>query len=229
MEINIKEPIHIEFYGLPGCGKSVVSHMVAKQLRKQGIKVYEPSYDSDHNLNPTSRRLYKLWTTIFFCIANYKDYQILRQLTKENGYVKFRDSIKQIANIVPKIVYYRKSESAIYIWDEGLVQSAISIALNSNVDIKEVVDKLFYIVKKRESKKVYLKTDIKTALRRMAGRDNNDSRVEKELDERKKLEMMKHFEKCCNQVDHNVIEIKCDYISIEMLSIYVENRILAAI
>ena len=207
METNIKNevfnPIHIEFYGLPGCGKSTISHKVAEQLRLQGINVCEPSFVYDHKKSFIYRKIYKLFSTIFFFFTNYNDYRFLRHLTKENGYTKFKESMKQIINIVPKVNCYNNNDNNknIYLWDEGLVQSAISLALNNDKDIKCIERQLYSIISNRRIIKIYLRTDVKTALDRMDKRNTNDSRIEQEIDKEKKMAMMKRFEDCCENVD----------------------------
>ncbi len=210
MEVNLKKPVHVEFYGLPGCGKSTVSHMVAEQLRANGIKVYEFSYFYDHNLKPTVRRFLKLFSTVCFCLSSPKACKSLWRLVKENGYISFRDSFRQIVNIAPKIMFYKKKEKAVYLWDEGLVQSAISLTVNSRIDIKKTEESLLSIAVQREIKKVYLKVDKEIALQRMGRRNNNDSRIERELDEDRKQVMMVRFEECCKGIrTENVVEAYC--------------------
>ena len=210
MEANLKEPLHIEFYGLPGCGKSTVSHTAAEQLRANGIKVYEFSFFYDHNLKPIARKFFKLFLTVCFCLSGPKAYRNLRRLVKENGYVDFWSSFKQIVNIAPKIMFYKKRKKAVYLWDEGLVQSAISLTVNSGMDIKKTEESLFSIVEQREIKKVYLKVDKEIALQRMNMRNSNDSRIECELDENRKQAMMERFEECCKGIRmENVVEEYC--------------------
>ena len=103
MEVNLKEPIHIEFFGLPGCGKSTISHQVAERLRAKGYKVYEPTYYSDHNLKPVCRKLRKLLATMYYSISHHKEYLSLIRLAKENGYTGFKDSLKQICELFNKV------------------------------------------------------------------------------------------------------------------------------
>ena len=225
MEVNLKEPIYIEFFGLPGCGKSTISHLVAERLRAKGYKVYEPTYYSDHNLKPVCRKLRKLLATMYYSISHHKEYLSLIRLAKENGYTGFKDSFKQIVNIVPKVKFYQKNESAIYIWDEGICQSAISLAMNSSVDAREVEKELITIAGQRKIVKVYLKTDIETALKRMAGRSSNDSRVEQESDANMKYEIMKRFEDCCERIGHDTVILNCSECSVEILCETISNRL----
>lgn len=225
MEVNLKAPVHIEFFGLPGCGKSTSSHLVAEELRAKGYKVYEPTYDSDHNLRPICRKLHKLLDTLSYCVNHHKEYLALIGLAKENGYIRFKDLLKQIVNIVPKVKYYQNSESAVYFWDEGLCQSAISLAMNSSVDAREVERELITIAGQRKIVKVYLKTDIETALKRMAGRSSNDSRVEQESDVNKKYELMKCFEDCCERIGRGSEILSCSECSVEMLCETISNKV----
>lgn len=225
MEVNLKEPIHIEFFGLPGCGKSTISHLVAEKLRDKGYRVYEPTYYSDHNLKPVCRKLHKLLATLYYSISHHKEYLALIRLAKQNGYTGFKDSLKQIVNIVTKVKHYQNNESAVYFWDEGLCQSAISLAMNSSVDAREVERELITIAGQRKIVKVYLKTDIETALMRMAGRSSNDSRVEQESDANKKHEIMRRFEDCCERIGHDSEILNCYECSVEILCETISNRL----
>ncbi|UCE86394.1 MAG: AAA family ATPase [Deltaproteobacteria bacterium] len=49
-----------EFVGLPGCGKSAVSHAVAERLRGEHLQVSERSFELAHRMGATRRRLAKL-------------------------------------------------------------------------------------------------------------------------------------------------------------------------
>ena len=49
----------IEFLGLPGSGKSMMSHAAAGTLRRFGLTVAEPTWMADHTLTPARRYLHK--------------------------------------------------------------------------------------------------------------------------------------------------------------------------
>jgi hypothetical protein len=203
--------------------------MVAEQLQSQGVRIYEPSYDFDHNLNPIFRKICKMFITICFCINHHKEYKALQHLAKKNGYISLKNNIKQLVNIIPKIKYYQKSETSVYIWDEGLVQSAISLTLKSRINARKVEKDLISIVGQKKIIKVHIRTDIKTALHRMTKRSSNDSRVEQEHDERKKQAIMIWFEESCNQIDGDIIQVECSNLPAEILSKSISNQLMELI
>jgi thymidylate kinase len=52
--------VFVEFFGLPGSGKSTMSRLVADTLRDRGHKVNEVTYDIDHRRSRTVSQLVKL-------------------------------------------------------------------------------------------------------------------------------------------------------------------------
>ena len=58
----------VDFFGLPGSGKSVLSHLVAEQLKKVGYTVNEVSYNMDHYHGKKIRTLLKVKYTILLLV-----------------------------------------------------------------------------------------------------------------------------------------------------------------
>src|SRR5438034_6556976 len=48
------------FIGLPGVGKSTLSHRVAEMLQQRGWRVEQPTYSVDHEMHTWERLLLKL-------------------------------------------------------------------------------------------------------------------------------------------------------------------------
>lgn len=199
MGFDIKEnTIFLEFYGLPGCGKSTVSHLVAEELRKQGKKVIEPTYDTDHRYSPSVRKGIKLLKFIRYVMLNPRKYKELSELITANEYGG-TDVLSQAANIAPKLWEYDHAKADYIIFDEGLTQSAISLA-NNQSSSRENERKLYGLCKQRTVRKLYIKVSPEIALSRMAGRDKHDSRIEKIRDETEKVKAMREFEGLCESV-----------------------------
>lgn len=209
MEINLNSQIHIEFYGLPGCGKSTVSHLFCEKLRESGIAVFEPSYSLDHKKSPFLRKLFKICSSALFAVVHSGKFIRLKDCCTKIATVGFVEFLKQAVNIIPKIRTYSEDKNAVYIWDEGLIQSAISLALRGNSDSGEIEKELFSIAGNKKHIKIFLETEPETALLRMAQRTTSDSVVEKEADEKNKREILERFEKCINQIAEPDIQIGC--------------------
>lgn len=180
MENDLIQPIHFEFYGLSGAGKSYISHFVAIDLRNKGYKVIEPTYDIVSKNNLIIRRIKKVLITFVFIIFNYNKSKEIIKLIKKNSYYG-KDLFRQMINIIPKINIYQKAKKGyIYIWDEGIVQSSISLSFFNNINPENNFNKLCVIIGKDVIiKKILIKVSKKLAFQRMDERKTNDSRIEK--------------------------------------------------
>ena len=185
--------LFVEFYGLPGCGKSTVSHLVAERLRNNGCSVNEPSYKLDHG-KPVWRKIKKLWLTLFFLVFHHRTFKIVRRIVSDNGY-KGMTQLEQIVNVIQKIYIYREQTfSNIIIWDQGLVQAAISLSLNGKMEAAANLNKLVELIPSDiRFINILLDVDENLSLQRMAMRKTNDSRVERIKDKEKKHQMMSCF------------------------------------
>lgn len=195
MEHIVEEPLFVEFYGLPGCGKSTVSHLVATRLRDKGYIVDEPSYIIDRNYRPFFRKLKKLYIYLSWLIFHNNTFQRVNVIVSRNGYsgvVK----IEQISNVLQKISAYRASgQNRIVIWDQGLVQASISLSLKGEINAEENLKSLLHILESNvEIKYVMITLDEQIALERMSKRPTNDSRAEKIKDAKQKHQMMSRFQ-----------------------------------
>lgn len=200
MERNLTKCVHVEFYGLPGSGKSTISHMLAEELRAKGFDVYEPSYNSDHMLHPIVRKIFKLYKTTLFSLRYPRLVKEIYELLFQGKRIELLCFLKHFLNIAPKIICYLNSQSKIYIWDEGLVQSSIAATLDNPTNTDIIANKLISISGDREIIKVYVKTKVETAFKRLACRETQDSRIEKEQDIKKRRYIMNQFKKCCDKI-----------------------------
>lgn len=199
MEHSLKRPLFVEFYGLPGCGKSTISHLVASKLRDMGYRVDEPSYDIDRNYSPFFRKIKKLSVYFYWLVFHNIVFQRVNAIVGNNGYTDIA-KIEQISNVLQKISVYRKSEqNRVVIWDQGLVQASISLSLKGKVNAVDNLNSLLHILdSKVESLNVLVSVDEELALERMSQRTTNDSRVEKMKDDNQKHELMSRFQ---NEID----------------------------
>ena len=198
--------VFLEFYGVPGCGKSTVSHLVAEEIRKRKKEVCEPTYESDHNYSAIKRKAIKFLSLILFAAFRPRKYKQLRTLIIDNGYRRL-DLISQAANIVPKLRVYEKSRSDYVIFDEGLTQSSISLCKGKRESAENETDLFDLCDNIKTVYKIYMKVDVDTAIARMSKRERHDSRIEKlknEADQRKEIEL---FNQQCEQIDGDIISV----------------------
>lgn len=198
MENDIKRPIHLEFIGLPGCGKSTISHRLSVDLRKVGYKVAEPSFDMDHQSFAFIRKLSKLFFGAYYYCKEHQQYKLIAKLVKSNGY-EGSVALLQIVNIAQKIVMYNHHNVEDYVvWDQGIPQAAISLSTNGLRNASENESDIYALLPfKPNVLKVYVYCDSEKALKRMSGRKTNDSRVEKLASVDSKLAALSKIESDC--------------------------------
>ncbi len=193
MENSITKHLFIELYGLPGCGKSTLSHIVAERLRKEGHLVEEPSYDIDHQ-HPLPKRVKKFAVGGIWLVFHHRQYRHIWEIVKNNGY-KGVTAFTMTVNVIQKMRIYndRKSAEIIFL-DQGLIQACVSLSTNGVMKAKENYERLLVMMPNATTAlRIYIDVDEQTAIDRMSKRATNDSRVEKMKDENSKLEMLKHF------------------------------------
>lgn len=198
MEDDLKRPIHLEFIGLPGCGKSTISHRLSVDLRKVGYKVAEPSFDMDHQSFAIIRKLSKLLFGVYYYCKDHKQYKFIAKLVKSNGY-KGSSALMQIVNVAQKVVAYKQHNREDYVvWDQGIPQAAISLSTHGLRHVSENESDIYAMLPFRPNVlKVFVYCDSETALKRMSGRKTNDSRVEKLASVDSKLAALSKIEFDC--------------------------------
>lgn len=196
--------IFLEFYGMPGCGKSTVSHIVAQKLKDSGMRVAEPSYDLDHDVLPVIRKLKKLFLGIVFAVKYPVKFVKIKHLVRENGYCRKNGELSQILNIIQKVyqtLRYNKVCDYV-IFDEGFCQAAVSLTVNSDTDCNDNISEMVKIVSGNlELRAVYIREDIETVLKRMKCRHTRDSRVEKEKSVDKRILQLRKIENICEHIN----------------------------
>lgn len=196
--------IHFEFYGMPGCGKSAVSEIVAKELEKQGYRVIRASAETGNDVNPLYRKIVKIFRTLGFYILNPSTFSEVKKLVKRNGYTGVREIGVQLVNIAQKLRYYTaKAERTIYIWDEGLTQAAISLAVKGNITGEENKEQLLSIVKANGKQlNIYIRESIETVFNRIDKRATNNSRVEKIKNTQEKVNLLRKYEGAAESIEN---------------------------
>lgn len=195
--------VFLEFYGLPGSGKSTISHTVVEELRKRGKNVKEPTYDMDHQNSRSLRKLKKIVKLIVFAFVYPKKFLSLLKLVKQNGYSGITVII-QCVNIAYKLIIYNGIKADYVVLDEGLTQSAIALNQNINKTINNELS-LYGLIGRRKVIKIYIKTKPEIALNRLEGRNEHDSRVEKIADKVEQTESLKELEMECDVIFPNLI------------------------
>ena len=161
--------IIIDFFGLPGCGKSTISHLLAEKIDYK--KVFEPSYISDHYWTVRKRTSVKAMRAIYIALRYNKIFRKIISLIKANEIEGIHTIACEIINITDKIysIIKKRKDNCYIVFDEGIAQIAISLSLNQKKGASENYYELLKVIE-LESEKillVYLEEDTSTALMRM--------------------------------------------------------------
>lgn len=206
-----KKSVFLEFYGLPGCGKSTVSHLVAEKLRNLGNDVMEPTYDMDHKCSAGIRKIRKLLILGKYAVVHPRGFLQLARLVKKNGYTG-SEGIAQAANIAQKLWIYEHADASYVIFDEGLTQSAISLS-QGLCSSRENEAALYQLCRKRTVLKIYMVVSTAEVQRRMASRDRHDSRIEKIQDAAQREAALGAFERQCEGIPEGTRIMDADIVS----------------
>lgn len=201
MENDINKPLHLEFIGLPGCGKSTISHRLSVDLRKVGYNVAEPSFDMDHQSFAFIRKISKLLFAAHYYCKEHQQYKLIAKLVKSNGY-QGSVALMQIVNIAQKLVAYKRHKGEDYVvWDQGISQAAISLSTLGLRKASENESDIYAMLPVQPNVlKIFVYCDSETALKRMSGRKTNDSRVEKMDSMEDKMSALLKIESDCKEL-----------------------------
>ncbi|MEN6460260.1 MAG: hypothetical protein ABFC94_02675 [Syntrophomonas sp.] len=203
MENHIKQGIIIEFFGLPGSGKTTLANMFADKLEQSGYSIQKSIYRINNECNTIARLLIKTYTTLCFTLNNFPFiYNLFSFIYEEkNIFRNLKDIIKQWINICFVLNYINKgNETDIVIADQGVIQAAISISFyHKNIDLNSIIKRLISQISKNQVF-IYVHVDIEKDLKRLKNRKNGKSRLEKENNTIIKTMQLQKIESQCNTI-----------------------------
>lgn len=186
----------VDIFGMPGCGKSTISHEVARQLRNEGYKVLEPSWDLDQKDAAFIRKIKKLFFGIFYAMGYPKENKKLRGIIKKVQNEETSSKKMWVNFAYTLYVMKKKAKADFLIMDEGLAQAIVSLYMFSDIkDAKEYMDELLNFQGK-EVTYIHCSVSPECSMKRMAERTNGCSRVER-LEPLKQKEILEHIHKMC--------------------------------
>lgn len=222
--------ICLDFYGLPGSGKSTISHLVAKKLR-ENYKVREVSYEIDFGYAALIRGIIKLRYVLMLMINRPSCFFKLIGLIYNCGnYPLGKGFIKNLLNIAYKIKALQKESDTILIFDHGLWQTVLSLHYQQmDADYRGTYQQLLSLIPNDvEFLNVFLKLDPDNAVIRMKERTTDKARLEYLCQEEMMQELVNEVgilenypnhdlivdarlskEDCCNIIINNLNEKGC--------------------
>lgn len=178
---NRLEVFCLDFYGLPGCGKSTISHLLAERIKCEA-EVIEPSYHIDHGYSTAGRFIKKSLEAIGLFVFQPRLFLSIVKVIVSCGHNCFnKDFYVHLLNIAYKIGILNAPPKGFVIFDQGLWQSVISLFYRKE-DVSSIVptfDRLNSLVSKKvRYVSIYIQVDVETAIERMDTRHAAISRVQ---------------------------------------------------
>ena len=158
----------VEFYGLPGSGKSTVAEPIVKKLREKGFRVltytdFNSSYNNSFGLVLNNLNLAFLLLQLIF--------------REKMGINKKRASC--IKAILRTNEFYKSSSDADYIiMEQGILQNVISLYYDHEIRDTDTLKKIFQTVR-NEFLPVVTEIDSEEAFKRMLTREKEPERLDK--------------------------------------------------
>lgn len=202
---HLNEPVCIDFFGLPGCGKSTLSHLASQKLRCEGLDVKEVSYAMDHGNGSLLRTWKKIIATVRQFLCYPRLFWRVSKTLSTNGISLFgKLYFKHIINLSYKICAL-KGHHDIILFDEGFCQAVLSISVNNDGIRNDCYNSLIgAIASDRRMISVYVKTEPDTALARIRMRNDGQSRFDNLSDDdtKNKLEKMENL---CGSLPQTIV------------------------
>jgi hypothetical protein len=168
----------IEFYGLPGSGKTSVSNLLQTKLIEKEIDVQ--TFDDVFRKYRTNNFLFKVFTFIKLFFVRYKF--VINTIIYSFSYGISLDILKRIKiSILHDYLIYsfcQKKQNTILILEEGYIQNILSYAYSKHLIVNKSLYRLINLLNKKNIKLhfVYSKLDIPSAIERIIQRKNNNKR-----------------------------------------------------
>ncbi|WHY76639.1 hypothetical protein QNH20_21490 [Neobacillus sp. WH10] len=201
----------VDFFGLPGSGKSTIAQLAALSLREKGYIVDDYPIYIGNKASTAMRMLVKIKSTIVFSLLHFKFLYGLFKSLGESPFQSFSEAVKQWINICYVITMYNRAvrQKKYRIFDQGLAQTAISLTANCKQTTADfVLNELLKMVNISPDF-VYIQANANTALIRLKSRKCSRSRVQQYTnnDEDKKKMLIKIELSCENIKKHSPINL----------------------
>ena len=168
----------IEFFGLPGVGKSTLSHRAATALASEHTHVMEPIRWIDNRSGP-----HRVLSKARFAVEHHLRHPItalatMRSLrTVDPG--STIDCFRVLFNLhyVAGVMARTRSKTGVTLLDQGLYQGVWSVGLRSPTEWPQLLDRLDGILSKNVPDLVVLvEADTETVSDRLRSREDGDTR-----------------------------------------------------
>jgi len=177
-----KTPIFIEFVGMPGSGKTTLSHRAAEILREKGTTVLEPTYSINNEIRIIQRYLIKSWYSIKLAWLRpvwALDWFFLVVQSRQKS---LKDFVLMSINCFFILEIYRQHgrHNYIYFLDQGICQALLSLSYNSETEnfIERKLGTVSCFLSPLGFRIIHIETDVDTIIQRLKKRHKKQSRLE---------------------------------------------------
>lgn len=201
MENSLRRGIIIDFFGMPGSGKTTIAHMLAGRLEEIGCEIEEPIYLVNNEYSSSRRSLTKIWATLCFTTGHFSYLYRLFSLLGRGAFQNLRKAAKQWVNVCFVLASFNAGRPIDFlIADQGIIQAAISLTFHcEKADIQKIINKLNEQVKTTIIY-VYVAADIDEVLKRLQNRTNGGSRLDQEKSIIARKDQLRSVESRCMEV-----------------------------
>lgn len=173
-------PVRVEFLGLPGVGKSSVSHRVAEILVEKGLPVRQPTYTLDHGPSPLVRMIRKSWWVALESLGHPVYALASLRALQATGQHSTRILLKMMFNwlLVSALMRRGQQEHAIHLFDQGIFQALWSIGLGARDGAIDRVGRDLAGRFPAPTMVAVIEADVATIATRLGSRGGVDSRAD---------------------------------------------------
>lgn len=143
--MNGRARIRVEFLGLPGSGKSTLSHAVAGRLRRHGVRVAEPTWEIDHLLSARRRYASKARGVAMEVLRGPKAAGRTLGAAVRSRQHRPSDTLRVTWNwlFIRSLAHRAPTGAAVELFDEGLFQALWTVCFAAEAsDVSGVLDAL---------------------------------------------------------------------------------------
>ena len=127
----------VEFVGLPGCGKSIVSHAVAENLRGSQPGISERSFEIAHRSGALRRRLTKLGFACRSIVQHPRSALALVREIARTGQARWVEAVAKTVDLifVCGLVSQLSRRPGIHVLDQGFFSGLWSICFRASASV----------------------------------------------------------------------------------------------
>jgi hypothetical protein len=168
--------------GIPGSGKSTISHRAAQILGEKGITIPEPTYLINNEMSTIKRYLTKSWYSLRLTWLRPAWALKWFWLVVQSRQRTLNDFVSMIINgfFVLEIYRHHSRNNDICFLDQGLYQALVSLSYHSKNEslIDEKLIAALDFVSTHEIRVIHVRGDVDTIAERLRTRDTTQSRLE---------------------------------------------------